>query len=120
MKKGDKMKKPYKLNLLKKVITALEWADDVESGEMIEQSGYTSSYLGDFEDGSNHISIPELNALCTIVNIILLLSGYKTRVSWNAGELRPQTSDERINYLDDELVTDIRLYLIAEINMRLQ
>jgi len=113
------MKKPVRLKLLQKVITALKWVDDIESGEMIQEPGYTSSYLGDFGDGSDSISVSELNVLCTIVNIILVLSHYKIRVSWGAGELRPTSDDKRIYHLDEELENDIKLYLMVEIGIRI-
>lgn len=105
-----------KFNLLKNIMRSLNWVEDVMDGEVIESPGYTGSYFRNFEGKS--ISKLELNIMCSLINIILLLSGYNFRICCEAGELRPVRSRRHLSIVDDEIINDLELGVITEINIR--
>jgi len=74
----------------------LQWIDDIETGEGIWSRDYKPEYFG-FD---KVISCNTLNALVDHVNPILKELGYKTRITWGAGEIRPTTNPERVKIID--------------------
>ena len=75
---------------MNKLATALQWRDDVASGEMIETFAYTRTYLG-----FNQISQQELNAICDAANLYYTQMDSPLRISNSMGELIPGLAPQR-------------------------
>ena len=76
--------------IIKHLTTTLQWIEDQEKGEMIEAkhtdgSRYCKSYLS----FANTISQEELNAICKIVNKVMILKHSIWRVNNYMGEIIP-------------------------------
>ncbi len=67
-----------------KIRLALQWREDVESGEMIEARNYDKTYMGFGE-----VSQKELDAICKAINVFYAEMGSRLRIHNSMGELRP-------------------------------
>lgn len=66
---------------------AIDWLYDLHNPEMIEAKSYTKSYLG-----FNKISQKELDDICSLLNVILVLAFNSIeiiRITNNMGEIIP-------------------------------
>lgn len=71
----------------KNVKRAINWLYDLHNDEMIEAKDYTKMYLG-----YDEISQDELNDICTLLNIILVLAFHNLeiiRIDNSMGEIIP-------------------------------
>jgi hypothetical protein len=85
-----------------KTILALEWAEALQSGEMIETHDYTREYLS-FRSNSP-ISMFELDSVCQAVNTILKAERSAIRVKRvGTYQIRPVIDPDRIVIIDRHL-----------------
>jgi len=72
----------YDKKLPDKIIKAIRWVQDVDSGEMVECGGYTRDYLA-FDFATQN----DLDYICAVVNHLLERIGSKLRVYSSMGEI---------------------------------
>jgi hypothetical protein len=68
-----------------KLIRALQWRDDVESGEIIERQHYRHDYMA-FPNG---VTQKELDTICLAANAFYKVIGSNVRIGNHMGELIP-------------------------------
>lgn len=94
------------MNMIHKVIRALQWCNDVVYGEFPETSSYAHEYMA----FPGEISTEDLDFICAVCNLVLFFSESKLRVCWIAGEMRPVKEEGRLLWFDLSLLRDILLH----------
>lgn len=100
--------------MLDKVIRTLTWVKDLEEGDFISSPGYQENCL----DLKSTTSRTDFNILCTIVNSILMLSDYKTRVCRGGEQVRPIIEGNLTDILDEYTVNSVSGDLLIELHMK--
>jgi len=77
--------KDKQIRLLKRITEVLNWRQEIERGEMIQDRFHKKEYMS-FE---GTISCDDLDVICDAVNDVFKRLHTKYRVGWSAGEIIP-------------------------------